>query len=377
MTRTENGLKRTLLADRYQLCFSFLGSAWERTAPEAPPRAAMQMIHERLAIRQSEPAGQWVPRQSIGTSEWRWPRSASIREHFLMIVFFITIFSARLSSCGTDDEWKSSKEIQKRVVDRFEEPKDCKPLHRENRIWINRDEQVVILDGYIAQRNVPLELFACPIGTKEHESIVAVFARAQLVHAGLLAINARPGSTATFEPFKPAHGTTVRVYALWLDSDGKTKGTLAQNWIRVSGTKKPMVWDWVFGGSKIYKDDEGKEHYLGDSGELISVSNFTTSTMDVAIQSDQSNANLMFEAFTDRIPPKNSPVRLVLTLTDEVPYGSLENGRIQEKQDEPKYLTAKVPDNILSLLVAKPVETPDPKPAKVSPPIIPSSNSKK
>ena len=377
MTRTENGLKRTLLADRYQLCFSFLGSAWERTAPEAPPRAAMQMIHERLAIRQSEPAGQWVPRQSIGTSESRWPRSASIREHFLMIVFFITIFSARLSSCGTDDEWKSSKEIQKRVVDRFEEPKDCKPLHRENRIWINRDEQVVILDGYIAQRDVPLELFACPIGTKEHESIVAVFARAQLVHAGLLAINARPGSTATFEPFKPAHGTTVRVYALWLDSDGKTKGTLAQNWIRVSGTKKPMVWDWVFGGSKIYKDDEGKEHYLGDSGELISVSNFTTSTMDVAIQSDQSNANLMFEAFTDRIPPKNSPVRLVLTLTDEVPYGSLENGRIQEKQDEPKYLTAKVPDNILSLLVAKPVETPDPKPAKVSPPIIPSSNSKK
>ena len=377
MTRTENGLKRTLLADRYQLCFSFLGSAWERTAPEAPPRAAMQMIHERLAIRQSEPAGQWVPRQSIGTSEWRWPRSASIREHFLMIVFFITIFSARLSSCGTDDEWKSSKEIQKRVVDRFEEPKDCKPLHRENRIWINRDEQVVILDGYIAQRNVPLELFACPIGTKEHESIVAVFARAQLVHAGLLAINARPGSTATFEPFKPAHGTTVRVYALWLDSDGKTKGTLAQNWIRVSGTKKPMVWDWVFGGSKIYKDDEGKEHYLGDSGELISVSNFTTSTMDVAIQSDQSNANLMFEAFTDRIPPKNSPVRLVLTLTDEAPYGSMDNGPIREKQDEPKYLTAKVPDNILSLLVAKPAATPDPKPAKVSPPKIPSSNSKK
>ena len=377
MTRTENGLKRTLLADRYQLCFSFLGSVWECTAPEAPPRAAMQMIHERLAIRQSEPAGQWVPRQSIGTSEWRWPRSASIREHFLMIVFFITIFSARLSSCGTDDEWKSSKEIQKRVVDRFEEPKDCKPLHRENRIWINRDEQVVILDGYIAQRDVPLELFACPIGTKEHESIVAVFARAQLVHAGLLAINARPGSTATFEPFMPAHGTTVRVYALWLDSDGKTKGTLAQNWIRVSGTKKPMVWDWVFGGSKIYKDDEGKEHYLGDSGELISVSNFTTSTMDVAIQSDQSNANLMFEAFTDRIPPKNSPVRLVLTLTDEAPYGSMDNGPIREKQDEPKYLTAKVPDNILSLLVAKPVATPDPKPAKVSPPKIPSSNTKK
>ncbi len=276
-----------------------------------------------------------------------------------------------------EDEWKSSTELQKLVVDRFEDPKDCKPLHRENRIWINRDEQVVILDGYVAQRQVPLELFACPVGTKEHESIVAVFARAQLVHAGLLAIDARPGSTATFDPFKPAHGTTVRVYVLWLDNEGKTKGTLAQNWIRTSGTKRPMVWDWVFAGSKIYKDDEGKEHYLGDSGELISVSNFTTSTMDVAVKSDQSNSNLMFEAFTDHIPPKNTPVRLVLTLTDEVPFGNSETGNAQNEKDEPKHLSEKVPDKIVRLLVAKPIEDPNPKPSANEPSKKPTNHTKK
>lgn len=295
----------------------------------------------------------------------------------LAISCLFTVCSVNVAMGLDDDVWKSSTELQKSVEDRFEDPKDCKPLHRENRIWINRDEQVVIVDGYVAQRQVPLELFACPVGTKEHESIVAVFARAQLVHAGLLAIDARPGSTATFDPFKPAHGTTVRVYVLWLDNDGKTKGTLAQNWIRTSGTKKPMVWDWVFAGSKIYKDDEGKEHYLGDSGELISVSNFTTSTMDVAVKSDQSNNNLMFEAFTDHIPPKNTAVRLVLTLTDEAPFGNSDTGRTDEKQDEPKYLSAKVPDNIARLLVAKPPVTPDPKPAKVNPPKSPSSNAKK
>jgi len=255
---------------------------------------------------------------------------------------------------NTQEEWKSTGELQKSVVDRFEEPKDCKSLHRENRIWINRDEQVVILDGYIAQRQVPLELFACPAGTKEHESVVAVFARAQMVHAALLAISAQPGSTATFEPFKPARGTTVRVYALWVEDEGKAKGTLAQNWIRRSGTKKPMFWDWVFAGSKIYKDDDGKEHYLGDSGELISVSNFTTSTMDVAVQSEQSNANLMFEAFTDRIPPRNTPVRLVLTLTDEAPFGA--SGADQENAVEPKHLSAKVPNSVMKFLTVKPSE---------------------
>ncbi len=280
----------------------------------------------------------------------------------VVAVLFIAFCCERPSSCSGEDEWKSQSDLLKLVADRFEEPKDCKSLHRENRIWINRDEQVVILDGYIAQREVPLELFACPAGTKDHEAIVAVFSRAQLVHAGLLAISAQPGSTAKFEPFKPAHGTTIRVYVLWPDADGKTKGTLAQNWIRKSGTKKPMEWDWVFAGSKIYKDEEGKEHYLGDSGELISVSNFTTSTMDVAVKSEQANANLIFEAFTERIPPKNTPVRLVLTLSDERPFGASESQASNENKDEPKHLSAKVPENILRLLVAKPVPVTESRP---------------
>jgi len=285
---------------------------------------------------------------------------------FVLLVV-LAVFSQNCCCAQEEGLWKSPDELRKMVSDRFEEPSDSKILHRENRIWINRDEQAVILDGYVAQRKVPLELFACPVGTKEHESIVAVFSRPQMVHAGLLAVNAKPGSTVTFEPFKPAHGTTIRIYALWLDESGKTKGTLAQNWIRQAGTTKPMVWDWVFAGSKIYKDDEGKEHYLGEGGELISVSNFNTSTMDVSVKSDQSNANLMFEAFTDRIPARNTPVRLVLTLTDEPPYTNDEADSSTEVKTLPKHLSAKVPDNILKLLVGKPVVDVPITPAKPKP----------
>ncbi len=296
-------------------------------------------------------------------------RLAAMRFTAILFASLPTFFAPHACCAQEETLWKSSDELKKLVADRFQEPKDSKALHRENRIWINRDEQVVILDGYVAQRQVPLELFACPVGSKEHESIVAVFSRPQMVHAGLLAVNAKPGSTVTFEPFKPAHGTTVRIYVLWLDESQKTKGTLAQNWIRQAGSKKSMVWDFVFAGSKIYKDDEGKEHYLGDGGELISVSNFTTSTLDVSVKSDQSNANLMFEAFTDHIPAKNTPVRLVLTLTDEAPYALVDSDSESEKGGKalPEYLSRKVPDNILSLLVAKPVAAPNTKPAKAKP----------
>jgi hypothetical protein len=306
------------------------------------------------------------------TSERQWIRMLSRATATLLAMAICHAVQSAI-----DDSWKSASDLQKEVMDQFEDPKDCKALHRENRIWINRDEQALILDGYIAQRSVPLELFACPVGTKEHESIVAVFARPEMVHAGLLAINARPGSTVSFEPFKPAHGTTVRVYAMWLDDEGKTKSTLAQNWIRKSGTSQPMFWDWVFAGSKIYKDDEGKEHYLGNSGELISVSNFTTSTMDVAVRSEQSNASLLFEAFTERIPPKNTPVRLVLTLTDEAPYGSSDTDQDSENKKEPKYLSEKIPGPISKLLIGKKTPALDTKPIDALPSKSTLPNTKK
>lgn len=253
------------------------------------------------------------------------------------------------SACFGQEEWLGPDELRKRVNDAFQTPANCKKLDPVAPIWFDRDEQAVVMDGYVVQREVPLELFACPVGTKEHESVVAVFARPRIVHAALLAINAKPGSPASFEPFKPASGTTVRVYVLWYDSEKKPQSTLAQNWVRRVDNKKAMPWDWVFAGSRIFKDEEGKEHYLGDSGELISVSNFATSTMDVAVKSDQANASLLFEAFKDNIPPRNTPVRLVLSLTDERPYGTYSDSEADTK-GTPKYLSEKTPKRILNYL---------------------------
>ncbi len=281
---------------------------------------------------------------------------------FAPFLFGLLFGNSSQVAFGQDEAWLEQSEILKRTEKSFTDPPDCKKMVDDGRVWIHRDEQAVIVDGYICQRNAPLEMFACPIGTKEHESIVAVFAKSRFVHASLLAVGANPGKPVAFEPkFTPASGTTIRVYALWHNEKGETQATLAQHWIRQVGTKKPMLWDWVFAGSKIYKDpDTGNETYMGDSGELLSVANFMTSTMDVAVKSDAANAGLVFEAYTDKIPKRFTPIRLVLVLSDEAPYAEDMSEKKEEKTQGsdpdstlPKHMKAEVPKRLLEFLPPK------------------------
>ena len=74
-----------------------------------------------------------------------------------------------------------------------------------------------------------------------------------------------------------------------------------------------MEADWVFAGSGIYKDeDTGKESYLAEDGDLICVANFGGATIDVAANSSAENSDLNFEAWTDRIPSKDTLVTVEL-----------------------------------------------------------------
>ena len=77
-------------------------------------------------------------------------------------------------------------------------------------------------------------------------------------------------------------------------------------------TEKTMEHDWVFGGSEIYTDAESDQtYYLGDSGELVCLSNFSTATMDVPVPSSDINGGLLFEANTPEIPEVGTKVYVV------------------------------------------------------------------
>ncbi len=208
----------------------------------------------------------------------------------------------------------SGTEQEPRIGAKMSPPEGLVRLDPEQEVWIDRKNKLVVVDGVVVLREGQLEMFACPVRSKEHESVVAVNSKAFLVHTALLAVGTKEGTPVKWDPeYQPATGAEVEIMVLWLDADGKQHRTRAQNWVRNVNTNKPLEHNWVFAGSMFWKDEiDGKMHYLAEAGDLICVSNFPSATLDLPIESSQANTGLMFEAFTENIPPRGQPVRLVL-----------------------------------------------------------------
>ncbi len=189
-------------------------------------------------------------------------------------------------------------------------------------VWIDPQRRQVILRGKIVLREGPLELFACMTGTKEHEAVIAIRTKAHVVHAALLAVGAEPGGAVQFFPeYRPAAGTAIGIELAWTDGQGQPRTANAAEWIKNTKTNQPLAVPWVFGGSGFWEHPEtGERFYMAEDGDLICVSNFASATLDLPIESSQANDALLFEAWTERIPPLETPV--VLTLIPQRPPAS-------------------------------------------------------
>jgi hypothetical protein len=234
---------------------------------------------------------------------------------FLALLMAAVSISGKLAAQDTpDDQPAASDAASEAAPPTAEKKSDLVRLDKESHVWIDLKRKIVVVDGKVCLREGQLEMFACPRSTKEHESVVAVESKAYVIHAALLAVGAEVGRPVKFAPeYVPASGTEIEVYVLWVDENGKRHKARAQEWIRQVKTGKPMPYTWVFAGSGFWKDDlTGERHYMAEDGDLICVSNFATATMDLPVESSQSNDGLMFDAFTDSIPPLGTKVRLVL-----------------------------------------------------------------
>ena len=181
-------------------------------------------------------------------------------------------------------------------------------------LWIDPKRKLVIVDGVVCLREGQLEMFACPKGTKEHESVVALNCKSRYVHAALIAVGAEPGHPVQWDPsYQSATGTTIDILVLWKDKDGKPHKARAQEWLKHADTGKAMPYSWVFAGSVFFTDETtGEQYYQADGGDLICVSNFASATLDLPVESSQANSSLLFTAWTENIPPEGTKVRLVL-----------------------------------------------------------------
>lgn len=173
----------------------------------------------------------------------------------------------------------------------------------------------VLVNAEVCLREGQLELLLCRKQTKEHEAILAADVDARLIHAALIAAGAVEGSPVRFAPrYRPASGTTIKVFVQYKDK-GKQATVPAKSWIINSKTKKSMENDWVFAGSRLVTnplDPDGKKHYLANDGDVICVSNFETALLDLPIKSPKDDAERFFIANTERIPPLETKVVVIL-----------------------------------------------------------------
>lgn len=179
----------------------------------------------------------------------------------------------------------------------------------------------VLFVAEVCLREGQLEVLVCKKNTKEHESIVRTEVDARLIHAALMAAGGKPGSPVKFvnketgEPdYKPATGTKVAVRVAYAKG-GKLYDHPAQEWIKDLKTKKAMTHDWVFAGSRFLKDPDKPEapsYYTANNGEVVAISNFVDSMLDLPVEVSRDNSDLSFDAMTDKIPPLLSKVWVIL-----------------------------------------------------------------
>ena len=192
---------------------------------------------------------------------------------------------------------------------------DLTRLSPSEAIWFDPVRKEVIVGGKVVLTEGPIELFACPVGSKEHESIVATQASPRLIYTGLLAIGLEPVQTpdaraapATIAP------PPVCIRIRWKDPNGHSQQSNATDWIRSIQTGKPLKSHWVFRGGQFLSTSQNGALAVIDSGsDLICVVNFPHAMLDLPVSSPAENSLLLYEAFTERIPPLGTHVELVLS----------------------------------------------------------------
>lgn len=202
---------------------------------------------------------------------------------------------------------------------RAQAPKETtrKPFAKFKNLFLERqnDKLRVVIQAEVCLREGQLEELLCRKNTKEHEAVLAADVDAKGIHLALIAAGAEAGSPVQFEPkYKPAKGTPIKI-SLEYQKDGKTVVVPARDWIRNPKTKKNLEPDWVFAGSKLVENPEGKDKppvYLANYGDLICVCNMDSAMLDLPVESPKRLDDRLYEADTDRIPPLETKVMVIL-----------------------------------------------------------------
>jgi hypothetical protein len=198
---------------------------------------------------------------------------------------------------------------------RVEEKPKTVEVGKNVSLEVQDGQRRVLVNGYVCLREGELEQLVTRKNTKEHEAIIAVDADARKIHEALNLAGAVEGRPVRYTPnYQPATGQTIKVSIRYEDK-GRLITVPGQSWVKNMHTGKALDVDWVFAGSALVDNPLDPDHpktYLANDGDVICVSNFDTAMLDLPVESSKNNAELLFQAWTERIPPLQTPVVVVL-----------------------------------------------------------------
>jgi hypothetical protein len=235
-----------------------------------------------------------------------------------------------------------------------EKTADAKKVEMGRNVWlvVEGDKRKVMVQSEVCLREGMLEHLMCRQRTKEHEAVLSADVDARDIHKALIVAKAAPGKTVQFKDdgtVVPPTGTAIKVTLTYKDKDkdkNKTVTVPGRDWVRDFKTKKSLEVDWVFAGSQFLENPLEKDKpplYAANGGDVICVSNFEGAMLDLPINSSKNNAELEFEAFTERIPPIGTKVTVILEPVLEVkkdkqkdPFKERQETQKEKKQERGK-----------------------------------------
>lgn len=197
--------------------------------------------------------------------------------------------------------------------------------------YIDVDAKICLSEGL-------LELIACTKDSKEHESMIAIDAKAAHVHAALLLIGAVPGNPAMRKEVQtedgprwvdiPPRGQEIDVYLVFNNEEGNPEEHPIKDFL-IKGLDEsydgvPIERDekedrafpthtFLFVGSHVFKDGEKDPIYLADeSGNVISLSTFGDELLALPGVHGHANEALAWAVNAKTVPPLNTKVILRL-----------------------------------------------------------------
>ncbi len=193
-------------------------------------------------------------------------------------------------------------------------------------ITINKAERYVDVQAQIVLREGLLELVACIDGTKEHESIAALKAKAQHVHLAMLMLGAKPGKPTQWvkqknREFKRILPTGERFRVTFVFNEGGRKVERSITQYVVNGKGKAATSDvFLFAGSKMTRTPDGRSIYEADeSGDAISLVSFGDELLVWPNPAESDYSTLDWYANTKALPEVGTKLLVRLRWLDGPP----------------------------------------------------------